>query len=101
MEDMFKKIISTSLGAALLAKNKMSELINELVSKGAMSEEEGKKFIDDLKAETEKSSKDIEEELNKIVANTLKRLNVPTRQDIERLEKRIKILEQNMEENNL
>lgn len=93
MEDTIKKIISTSLGMAILAKNKTKELIDELIEKGKMSEEEGNKFIKDLKSETEKSRKEAEEEIRKMINNALKKMDVPTKEDYNRLEKRVKVLE--------
>jgi polyhydroxyalkanoate synthesis regulator phasin len=94
MEDTIKKIISTSLGMAILAKNKTKELIHELIDKGKMSEEEGNKFINDLKAETEKSRKEAEEEIKKMINSALQKMDVPTKEDYDRLEKRVKVLEQ-------
>ncbi|MGK7395895.1 MAG: phasin family protein [Candidatus Cyclobacteriaceae bacterium M3_2C_046] len=94
-----KKIISTGLGAAILAKNKAQELIDDLVNKGKMTEEEGNKFLNDLKEETDKSKSDFENELRVMMRKILDRMNIASRQDIERLEKRIKILEQNEQEN--
>lgn len=99
MEDFLKKIISTGLGAAILAKNKAQELIDDLVNKGKMTEEEGNKFLNDLKEETDKSKSDFENELRVMMRKILDRMNIASRQDIERLEKRIKILEQNEQEN--
>jgi polyhydroxyalkanoate synthesis regulator phasin len=94
MEETIKKIISASLGMAIIAKNKTKEIIDELIEKGKMSEEEGNKFIDDLKAETEKSKKDAEDEIRKMINNTLQKMDVPTKEDYDRLEKRVKVLEQ-------
>jgi polyhydroxyalkanoate synthesis regulator phasin len=94
MEETIKKIISASLGMAIIAKNKTKEIIDELIEKGKMSQEEGNKFIDDLKAETEKSKKDAEDEIRKMINNTLQKMDVPTKEDYDRLEKRVKVLEQ-------
>jgi polyhydroxyalkanoate synthesis regulator phasin len=94
MEDTIKKIISASLGMAIIAKNKTKEIIDELIEKGKMSQEEGNKFINDLKSETEKSRKDAEEEIRKMINSALKKMDVPTKEDYDRLEKRVKVLEQ-------
>jgi polyhydroxyalkanoate synthesis regulator phasin len=94
MEDTIKKIISASLGMAIIAKNKTKEIIDELIEKGKMSQEEGNKFINDLKSETEKSRKDAEEEIKKMINSALQKMDVPTKEDYDRLEKRVKVLEQ-------
>jgi polyhydroxyalkanoate synthesis regulator phasin len=94
MEDTIKKIISASLGMAIIAKNKTKEIIDELIEKGKMSQEEGNKFINDLKSETEKSRRDAEEEIRKMITSALQKMDVPTKEDYDRLEKRVKVLEQ-------
>ncbi len=93
MEDTIRKIISASLGMAIIAKNKTVEIIDELIEKGKMSQEEGNKFMNDLKEETEKSGKEAEAEIKKIIKNTLQKMDVPTKEDYERLQKRIEVLE--------
>lgn len=93
MEDTFKKIINASLGMAIIARNKVNDIINELVEKGKMSQAEGEKFINDLKTETEKSRKDAEEEIRNVIRKVLQKMDIPTKEDFNRLEKRVKALE--------
>ena len=93
MEDTIRKIISASLGMAIIAKNKTVEIIDELIEKGKMSLEEGNKFMNDIKEETEKSGKEAEAEIKKIIKNTHQKMDVPTKEDYERLQKRIEVLE--------
>jgi len=93
MEDTLKKILNASIGMAIIARNKVNEIINELVEKGKMSQAEGEKFINDLKSETEKSRKTAEEEIRKIIAKVLEKMDIPTKEDFARLEKRVQALE--------
>lgn len=93
MEDTLKKILNASLGMAIIARNKVNEIINELVDKGKMSQAEGEKFINDLKSETEKSRKTAEDEIRKVIAKVLEKMDIPTKEEFDRLEKRVKALE--------
>ena len=93
MEDLLKKIINTSLGAAILAKDKIKEFIDELVNKGKLTEEEGKRFMDDLRKETNKSGKNIEEEVRRIMERMLDRMDIATKKDLKVLQKKIDELE--------
>lgn len=100
MEDTIKKIISVSLGMAIIGINKTKEIIDDLIRKGKMSEEEGNKLINDLKEEGEKSRQKAETEIKNLINNALKKMDVPTKEDFNRLEKRVKALEQKILEQN-
>lgn len=93
MEDMLKKFVNISLGMAVIARDKAKEIIDELVQKGKMSEEEGARFMDDLRKETDKSRQNAESEMRKIIRKVLEKMDIPTKEEFARLEKRVKVLE--------
>lgn len=69
MKELLKKIIFTSLGAAVITKEKAEELVSKLVDEGDLSQEEGrtlvKEFQDRAQKEREKIALRIKEELEK------------------------------------
>lgn len=93
MEDFIRKIINSSMGAALLAKDKIKEFIEELVNNGKLTEEEGRRFMDDLKKETNEKRDNMEQEVKGIVERMLERMDIASRTELKKLEKRISDLE--------
>lgn len=89
MLEIFKKIAFTGMGLVFLTKEKAEEMARELVEKGKFTEQEGREFIDDLKKASEQARADFEEKINDLVHKTVARMNLATRDDLERLEKRI------------
>jgi polyhydroxyalkanoate synthesis regulator phasin len=78
MFDLIKKTMLTGVGLAAMTKDKVEELAKELSEKGKLSEKEGKDLVDDLLKKSEQSRKD---------------LDMVTKKDIARLEKKIKNIE--------
>ncbi len=90
MFDLIKKTILTGVGLAAMTKDKIDELAKELAEKGKMSEKEGKELLDDLLKKSEQSRKDLETKVEDMVRRVLKKMDVATKKDIERLEKKLK-----------
>lgn len=96
MKEFFKKGILTGIGIGLMTKDKIKELVNKISEEFKMSEEEARKFTEELLEE----SKDIKEKINEMidsqVKKTIEKLGLATREDIEKLEKKIEQLEQKL-----
>jgi polyhydroxyalkanoate synthesis regulator phasin len=90
--DLIKKSVSTGLGLALLTKEKVENLAKELVKKGELSKNDGKAFVGDLVKRSQEAAKALEGQVEKTVAAAMKKMNVVTREDLSRLEKRVKEL---------
>lgn len=93
MSDMFKKMGLFGIGILTLTQEKIEEFSQEMIKKGEISREEGKKFVKEVLSEKEKQLKDIEEKINEKVRENLKQSGVVMKSDIEALEKKIEKLE--------
>ena len=89
MIDLIKNAFYTGLGAAELTKEKLEELAKEMVEKGKVSESEMKKFVDDAIAKSEERKEQLKKQLEKISEETLKKMNLASRDDLDALEKRL------------
>lgn len=93
MKDLINKGLAFGLGLAVVSKEQIEKLVDELVKKGEVSAAESKDLIRELfeKGETQKKEMNtrIHQQLNKL----LKELNIPTKADMDRLEQRIQELE--------
>lgn len=93
MEDLFKKVMYTGVGLVSTTAERIQQNIDELVKKGSLSEEEGKKVVDDLFENTESKKEEFEGKLKEMVTSAVSALNLPTKSDIDTLMSRIEELE--------
>ena len=63
MEDLFKKVMYTGVGLVTTAGEKIQKNIDELVKKGSLSEEEGRKVVNELWENTEAKKDEFEGKL--------------------------------------
>jgi polyhydroxyalkanoate synthesis regulator phasin len=98
MFDLIKKTMLAGVGLAAMTREKIEETIDELVKKGKLSEKEGKEIVEELIEKSKTAKKDLEEKIEKIVTISLKRLNIPTRDELTEIKKRIERLEGSKDE---
>ena len=93
MFELLKKTMLTGIGIASMTKDKIEELGKKISEESKLTEEEGKKMINDLLKQSEKAREDLENQVQKLVKKSLVKLDIPILEDFNRLEKRIKKLE--------
>lgn len=87
--DFIKRSMLIGVGLATLTREKVEQAIDELIKKGEMSEKEGKEAVDDLMEKSKGVKKELTEKVEKTVANTLKKLNMPTREEFSELKEKV------------
>ncbi len=97
MSDMLKKMGLFGIGVISLTQEKIDEFTQEMIKKGEMSREEGKKFVREVLSEKEKQIKEIEDKINKKVEEAVQKSGVVMKSDIEALEKKIETLEKTLQ----
>ena len=93
MSEMIKKMGLFGIGVISLTQEKIEEFSQEMIKKGEISREEGKKFVKEVLSEKEKQMKDLEDKINNRVKETIEKSGVVMKSDIESLEKKIEKLE--------
>lgn len=93
MKDLLKKGLALGLGFAIVSKEQIEKVVDELVKKGDLSASESKEIIRELIQKGEEQQQEINTKLRDQVQKILDELNIPSRADIIRLEKRIAELE--------
>ncbi|MCX5833870.1 MAG: phasin family protein [Deltaproteobacteria bacterium] len=93
MQEFIKKMMMFGVGLAAMTREKTEEFVKELIKKGEMSEKEGKQLVNDLMEKSKKMTRDLEMKTEEMVSATLKRLNIPTRKELDELRERIEKLE--------
>jgi len=98
MFDLIKKTLLTSVGFGILTKEKIEELGKELIKKGEVTEKEGKEFIDNLLTRSEQAQKEMETKVLEIIQESIGKLNLATKEDVNQLNKKIARLEKKTKE---
>ena len=92
MLEIVKKAMMTGIGMALLAKDEMEDLAREVAEKGKMTEQDGKKFINELHKRYEEVQGKLEERVETTVRDILRKMDVVTGEDLKALKKEIREL---------
>ncbi len=93
MLEFLKKTIWIGAGLAAMTAEKIEETVKEIVKRGDITEKEGRELIADLIEKSKKAKKDLGERVDSVVQETLQRLKIPTRKEVEALKARIEELE--------
>jgi poly(hydroxyalkanoate) granule-associated protein len=89
MKDFIRKSMLVGMGLATVTREKIEETIDELIKKGEMSEKEGKEAIDELVEKSKEMKKDLTEKVENMVSDTLKKLNIPSRDEFQALKDKV------------
>lgn len=93
ISDMLKKIGLFGIGVIAITQEKVEEFTKEMVEKGEMSREEGKKFVMEVLYEKDRQIKELGEKINQKVKEAVERSGAATRNDIEDIKKRLEVIE--------
>ena len=96
MIETIKKLGLFGIGAWALTEEKINEISKELIDKGEINKEDGKKFVRELVEEQKKQKEEIENRISETVKETFGKAKTETKEDIERLEMRINKLEEDI-----
>jgi polyhydroxyalkanoate synthesis regulator phasin len=74
------------------AQEKFSELVDELVKKGELSESQGAKLTREWSDKAEKGTSDLNKTFSDMVTKTLGKMNIPTKDDLKKIDKKVSTL---------
>lgn len=93
MDDLFKKFVYTGVGLVSTTFEKMQKSVEKLVDEDKISQEEGKKLVDDLFKNTESKREEFEAKMKKVIEEVLVRMNLATQSQIQELQDRLAAIE--------
>ena len=97
MLEFLKKTLWIGAGLAAMTAEKIEETVKEIVKRGDITEKEGKELVDDLIEKSKKAKRDLGERVESVVQETLQRLKIPSRREVDELKSRIEQLEKALE----
>jgi polyhydroxyalkanoate synthesis regulator phasin len=86
------EIIKKAMLVGLGAQEKAKEFVEELVKAGELSKSEASTLVKEWTSKAEESTKEFDKRVKETVANILEKLNIPNREDMEKLEKKVQAL---------
>ncbi len=98
MINLLEKTLLTALGAATLSQKKAEELLQELRQKFNVTEEEGKAFLGKVQDMARQNQEKLEALAQEEVHKACGRLGVVTREEFDKLKKKVSQLEKKIKE---
>jgi len=92
MLEILKKTYVASIGLAAKTWDEVEALSKEIAKKAKMSEQEGSKFLKDMKNRYDDTQKKTGKYVEKVVKDILKKMDIATAADIKALRKEIQAL---------
>ncbi len=89
---MITEIIRKTLLAGVGLQEKFSELVDDFVKKGELSQSQGAKLVREWTDIAEKSASEFNKSVNEVVEKALQKMNLPTRDDVEALGRKVQSL---------
>mgnify|MGYP001569193720 FL=1 len=89
MSDFLKKAINFGSGALLLTKENVEEIIDDLVKKGEIKTDEAKAQVKEIFNKVLSGKKEIESKIEEIVEKVLHQLDIPTRRELQEMQKKL------------
>lgn len=92
MTDLFEKFLLLSLGAASATKEKLEQMVGDLVDKGDVSEDEGKNILAEVMDRSKQEAESIKETVKEETQKGLAAMGLATKEDLKHLEVEIEKL---------
>ncbi len=98
MFELFRKGMFLGIGLAVASKEQVEKMVDELVKKGEVAPSESKKLVDQIVERGQEEQQKIQKMINEQVKSVLKETEIPTKDDVTYLEKKIEKLEERIRE---
>lgn len=95
---MFRRLMLAGMGAMALTQDEVEKLVNRLIDRGEIAEQDGKKLVREVMEKRRKEGIRVEDQLDKRIEELLARMNVPTKSDIDALGAKIAALSKKVDE---
>lgn len=85
-------VVRNAVLAGFGVQEKVREFVDDLVKKGELSESQGAKLVREWAEKADKGSTDVGKVLSEAGSKTLEKMNIASREDLEKLNKKIHAL---------
>ena len=96
MFEQIKKTFDKSIEIAFSTKDKIQQSVTEIARENNLTKEEAKKLLDQFLKKSDEVKKNLEEKIIELQKATLEKMNLVSKEELIILEKRIKMLEKQL-----
>ena len=97
MIELIKKAMFSGVGIITMTKDKLEEMAQDFVEKGKLSEQEGKKFVDEFIQRSDESKEMIRRQIDERIQLALQKANIARSSEVDELKAQIKELRDMLE----
>ncbi|MBN2053654.1 phasin family protein, partial [bacterium] len=90
--EYLKRMLSFGRETIAVAEDEAEKIVQRLVEKGQVTEEEGRRIFNDFIGKLQDTGRDLQSVIDDRVKATLKMINVPSKAEIKELETRLETL---------
>ena len=99
MIDLIRKAMLTGVGLASISIDKVEAMTKDLIEQGNLTEQEGRKLAQEMMGYAEKSKKMLEEQVSFYVEQTMTKMDVAKKSDLEELKEMVLQLQAKIDDN--
>ncbi len=96
--ESLRRVLLASIGMVALTAEEISELVNKLVERGEIAEQEGKKLVSEIKEKRKKTTDQAEDVASTRMREMMDKMDIPTKSDIDALSTKIAALSKKVDE---
>lgn len=99
MKDIIEKSINLGLGIAATSKEKVENLVDDLIAKGQLEKQEKSKVVKEILNKLEKSETEFKEKTRAVVNETINNFGFASRKEVNNLKETISDLQKKISAN--
>jgi len=96
--ESLRRVLLASVGVVALTIEEIGDLVDKLVERGEIAEQEGKKLVNEIKEKRKKKTGEAEDLASSRMREMMDKMDVPTKADIEDLSAKIATLSKKVDE---
>ena len=96
--DSLRRVLLASVGVVALTIEEIGDLVDKLVERGEIAEQEGKKLVNEIKEKRKTKTDEAEDMASNRMREMMDKMDVPTKSDIEDLSAKIATLSKKVDE---
>ena len=96
--ESLRRVLLASVGVVALTIEEMGELVDKLVERGEIAEQEGKNLVNEIKEKRKKKTGEAEDVASTRMREMMDKMDIPTKSDIDALSAKIATLSKKVDE---
>lgn len=93
VRDLIERVFLLGLGAAALSKDRLQEVVEELVRRGQISSDEGREMVDSLVTRSREEARSAAKKADSSLQGAYREMGLVTKREVEDLDFRLRQLE--------